>query len=59
MATHVISPLTRSHEEATVERFRRTPNLAAQFLEAVLEDNDQDEIKQAHALLSKVFGAAG
>ena len=51
-------PLTRSHEEATIERFRRDPDLVAQYLEAVLKDNDQNKVLQARTLLAKTFGAA-
>ena len=50
-------PLTRSHEEATIERFRRDPDLAAQYLEAVLKDSDQNEVMQARTLLAKALGA--
>lgn len=49
----------RSHEEATIERFRRDADLAAQYLEAILKDNDQNEVTQARTLLAKSFGPGG
>ena len=38
---------TRSHEEATVAGFRRNPQIAAEYLNAVLEDGDQEELLTA------------
>lgn len=34
----------RSHDEATAELFREDPALAAEYLDAVLEDGDQAEV---------------
>ncbi len=52
-------PLTRSHEEATMERFRRDQELASHFLEAILKDGDAEEIMYVQQLLTKAFGADG
>ena len=38
---------SRSHEEATVESFRGDPAFAAEYLNAILEDGDQDEFMLA------------
>src|SRR5688572_14348107 len=46
----------RSHEEATVERFRRDPELAATYLDAILEDGDERELLHALQQLAKAFG---
>ncbi|MFO1431623.1 MAG: hypothetical protein U1F76_16025 [Candidatus Competibacteraceae bacterium] len=37
----------RSHTEATVEGFRKDPRFAAEYLNAVLEDGDQQELLNA------------
>jgi hypothetical protein len=37
------SRASRSHEEATVESFRHDPAFAADYLNAILEDGDQDD----------------
>jgi probable addiction module antidote protein len=50
------SKLTRSHEEATIERFRRDPPFAAEYLDAILKDGDEGELLQALQRLSKAFG---
>ena len=47
---------SRSHEEATIESFRKDPSFAAEFLNAVLEDGDQEEVMLALRRLSKAFG---
>ena len=47
---------SRSHEEATVESFRKDPQFAAEYLNAVLADGDQEEIMLALRRLSKAFG---
>jgi DNA-binding phage protein len=41
------SKLTRSHEEATIERFQKDPDLAAEYLDAILKDGDEGELLQA------------
>jgi probable addiction module antidote protein len=47
---------SRSHEEATIESFRKDPNFAAEYLTAVLEDGDQEELMLALRRMSKAFG---
>ena len=53
------SKLTRSHEEATIEHFKRDPGLAAQYLDAILKDGDEGELLQALQCLAKAFGGVG
>ena len=36
-----------SHEEATIESFKQNPGYAAEYLNAVLEDGDQEELMLA------------
>lgn len=48
--------LTRSHEDATIERFQRDPELAAEYLDAILQDGDDGEWLQALQRLAKAFG---
>jgi DNA-binding phage protein len=38
---------SRGHEEATIESFRKDPSFAAEYLNAVLEDGDQEELMLA------------
>ena len=47
---------SRSHEEATIESFRKDPSFAAEYLNAVLEDGDQEELMLALRRMSKAFG---
>lgn len=47
--------LTRPHGEATIERFRKDPDLASEFLAAILKDGDQAELQQAQQLVAKAF----
>ncbi len=47
---------TRSHEVATLDSFRRDPELAAEYLNAVLEDGDQEEVMFALRRLAAAFG---
>lgn len=47
---------SRSHEEATIESFRRDPKFAAAYLNAVLEDGDQEEIMPALRRVSEARG---
>jgi len=47
---------TRSHEEATVAGFRRNPQIAAEYLNAVLEDGDQEELLTALRRMAEAFG---
>jgi probable addiction module antidote protein len=46
----------RAHEEATVEMFKHDPELAAEYLNSVLEDGDEADLMLALRSLSKAFG---
>ncbi len=46
----------RRHEEATIESFRNDPEFAAEYLNAVLEDGDQEELLLALRYMAKAFG---
>ena len=46
----------RSHEEATIASFRDDPKFAAEYLNAVLEEGDQDELLLALRYMAKAFG---
>jgi probable addiction module antidote protein len=48
--------LSRSHEAATVESLRKDPQFAAEYLNAVLADGDQEEVMLALRRLSKACG---
>lgn len=48
-----------SHEEATTESFRKDPNYAAEYLNAVLEDGDQDELMLALRRVALAYGMKG
>ena len=50
------TPPSRSHEEATIESFRKDPQFAAEYLNAILADGDQQELLMALRYLSKAFG---
>ena len=50
------SPASRSHEQATVESFRRHPKHAAEYLDAVLADGDRQEIMTALRYVANAFG---
>jgi probable addiction module antidote protein len=56
MSRKLRSAVSRSHEEATVESFRKDPALAAEYLNAVLEDGDQEELMLALRRMSEAFG---
>lgn len=47
---------SRSHEEATVESLRKDPTFAAEYLNSILEDGDQEELMLALRRMSKAFG---
>jgi probable addiction module antidote protein len=49
-------PASRSHEDATVESFRRDRQFAAAYLDQVLADGDQQELMLALRRLSEAFG---
>lgn len=52
------TPPHRSHEEATIESLRKDPQFAAEYLNAILEDGDQQELLTALRYLAKAFGGA-
>ena len=45
-----------SHEEATVQSFKRDPEFAAEYLNAVLEDGSQEELMIALRRIAEAFG---
>ncbi len=45
-----------SHQDATVESFRRDPKFAAAYLNAVLEDGDRAELMTALRYVTQAFG---
>jgi probable addiction module antidote protein len=45
-----------SHEEATVKSFEKDPDYAIEYLNAVLEDCDQDELMLALRRVASAFG---
>ena len=47
---------SRNHEEATVESFRKDPKFAAEYLNTVLEDGDQEEVMAALRRIAHAFG---
>lgn len=49
-------PPFRNHEEATVKSFRDDPQFAAEYLSAVLEEGDQEELLLALRRMAKAFG---
>ena len=46
----------RSQEGATVESFRKDPAFAAEYLNSILEDGDQEELMPALRRMSEAFG---
>jgi probable addiction module antidote protein len=48
--------VSRNHENATVESFRKDPAFAAEYLNSILEDGDQQELMLALRRVSKAFG---
>ena len=51
-----MSAKSRSHEEATIASFRRHPRFAAEYLNEVLEDGDQEELLVALRRMADAFG---
>lgn len=49
-------PASRSHEVATIDSFRKDPEFAVEYLNAVLAEGDQDELMVALRRVSKAFG---
>ena len=47
---------SRSHEAATVESFRKDPQFAAEYLNAVLADGEQEEVLSALRRMATAFG---
>jgi probable addiction module antidote protein len=45
-----------SHEEATIDSFKQDPAFAAEYLNAVLEDGDQEELMLALRRIASAFG---
>lgn len=56
MTVKTKSKVSRSHEDATVESFRKDPGFAAEYLNSILEDGDQEELMLALRRMSKAFG---
>ncbi len=50
---------SRPHELAIIESFRRHPGRAAEYLNAILEDGDQDELMLAIRRMADAFGGVG
>ena len=48
--------MSRSHEVVTVESFRKDPAFAAEYLNSILEDGDQEELVLALHRMSTAFG---
>jgi len=46
----------RSHDEVATASFRKDPEFAAEYLNAVLEDGDQRELLLALRRMAKAFG---
>lgn len=47
---------SRSHEDAKLASFRDDPEYASDYLNAVLEDGDQDELLETLRYLAQAFG---
>ena len=47
---------SHSHEEATVESFRKNPAFAAEYLNTILEEGDQEELLLTLRRMSQAFG---
>jgi probable addiction module antidote protein len=56
MSRKLKSASSRSHEEPTVESFRKDPAFAAEYLNSVLEDGDQEELLLALRRMAEAFG---
>ena len=44
-----------SHEEATIQSFRRDPEFAAEYLNDVIEDGEQEEVLLAFRRIPQAF----
>lgn len=56
MSSKVRRPPSLEHEAATIESLRKSQRFAAQYLSAVLEDGNQEELMMALRRLSEAFG---
>ena len=56
MTRKLKSATSRSHEAATVESFRKDPAFAAEYLNSILENGDQEELMLALRRMSEAFG---
>lgn len=45
-----------SHEEATIESFKKNPDYAAEYLNAVIENGEQEELMLALRRVASAFG---
>jgi probable addiction module antidote protein len=52
---HAHAP-SRSHEQVAIEQFRADPEYAAEYLSAILEDGDQQEVMIALRRITQAFG---
>ena len=50
------TPFHRHHDEATINSFRKDPQFAAEYLNAILEDGDQQELLTTLRYLAAAFG---
>ena len=50
------APASRDHAEATAESFRKDPHFAAEYLNAILADGDQQELMVALRYLAQALG---
>lgn len=49
-------PASRGHEDATLESFRRDPSFAAEYLNGVLADGNEQELMVALRRVAAAFG---
>ena len=56
MKSRLKPPPFRRHEAATAESFRNDPEFAADYLNAVLADGDQEELLTALRHMARAFG---
>lgn len=56
MTRKLKSSASRSHEDATVESFRKDPAFVAEYLNSVLEDGDQEELMLVLRRMAKALG---
>jgi probable addiction module antidote protein len=47
---------SRAHDEAKIESFRKDPGYAAEYLNTVLEDGDQEELLETLRYMAQAFG---